>query len=105
MLAVARMAAQSSAVRPFIMGGGIVGARVTVRCVDGRPGHADGGGRGALLGALGKVGGDGCRIGGQHLVPLEAGPFGPALPRRAVERYCRREFKARASWSAWSMRA
>ena len=31
-----------------IMGGGIVGARVTVSCADGRPDHADGGGRGQV---------------------------------------------------------
>ena len=86
MAAVARMAAQSSAVSPrawprprptalagealqnaadAIMGGGIVGARVTVSCADGRPDRADRGGRGALLGALGEVGGDGRRIGGR----------------------------------------
>ena len=67
-----------------IMGGGIGGSRVTVSCGDGGPDGADGGGRGALLGALGEVGGDGRWIGGHHLVALEAGPLGPALPRGAV---------------------
>ena len=104
-LAVARMASQSSAVRPrawprprpdclagealqnaadAIMGGGIVGAGITVSCADGRPDGADGGGRGALLGALGEVGGDGRRIGRQLLVSAIGGPCSPALPRAAV---------------------
>ena len=97
------MAAQSSAVRPrpgrarvrladealqnaadAMMGGGIVGAGITVSCADGRADGADGGGRGALLGALGEVGGDGRRIGRQLLVSAIGGPCSPALPRAAL---------------------
>ena len=37
------------------MDGGIAGTLVPVSCADGSPDGADGGGRGALLGALGKV--------------------------------------------------
>ncbi len=51
------------------MDGGIAGTLVPVSCADGSPDGADGGGRGALLDALGKVGGYVHRIGGQHLVP------------------------------------
>ena len=66
------------------MGGGIVGACVTVRCADGGPDGADGGCRGALLGALGKVGDDGSRIGGQRLVVVVGAPRDPPAPRGAV---------------------
>ena len=95
-LAVARMAAQSSAVsgsawprpRPAawrgealqnaadaIMAGRIVGAGVNVAGADRGADRAHGGSGGAIGNPLGKVGGDGERIGWQRLVAGECGPF------------------------------
>ena len=65
---------------------GIGGALVAVRGTDGCASRADGGGRGALLGALGKVGGEGRRIGGHHLMAVLGAPCAPRAPRGAVLR-------------------
>ena len=49
-------------------------------------GGPDGRGRGALVGALGKVGRDGRGIGGDRLVAGGCSPFGPPFPSGAVLR-------------------
>ena len=69
-----------------IMAGRIVGARVDVAGADRGADRADGGRGGALVDPLGKVGGDGQRIGWQGGVPVQRRPFRPALPRAAVLR-------------------
>ena len=64
----------------------IGGALVAVRGADGGADRADGGGRGSLLGALGKVGGDGQRIGWHRPVAVVGAPCRPSAPCRAVLR-------------------
>ena len=93
MAAVARMAAQSSAVSPrawprprptsnglagealqnaadAIMGGGIVGARVTVSCADGRPDRA--------------VGAGGPFLEARHATATDPSGVGEVVKRRAL---------------------
>ena len=68
------------------MAGRIVGAGVNVAGADRGADRAHGGRGGALVDPLGKVGGDGERIGWQRLVAGECGPFRPPAPRRSVLR-------------------
>ena len=64
----------------------IGGALIAVCGADGGAARADGGGRGALLGALGKVGGDGQRIGWHRPVTVVGAPCRPPAPCRTVLR-------------------
>ena len=81
---LAREALQNAA--HAIMAGRIIGARVDVAGADRGADGAHGGRGGALLGALGKVGGDGQRIGWQGGVAVQRRPFPPPFPRRAILR-------------------
>ena len=72
--------------RTPVMAGRIVGAGVDVAGADRGADGAHGGRGGALVDPLGKVGGDGERIGWQRLVAGECGPFGPPAPRRPILR-------------------
>ena len=69
-----------------IMAGRIVGARVDVAGADRGADGAHGGRGGALVDPLGKVGGDGQRIGGQGGVSVQRRPFRPPAPCAAVLR-------------------
>ena len=69
-----------------IMAGRIVGAGVDVAGADRGADGADGGRGGALVDPLGKVGGDGERIGGQGGVSVQRRPFGPPAPSRPILR-------------------
>ena len=68
------------------MAGRIVGAGVDMAGADRGADGADGGRGGALVDPLGKVGGDGERIGWQRLVAGECGPFRPPAPCRPILR-------------------
>ena len=69
-----------------IMAGRIIGARVDVAGADRGADGADGGRGGALVDPLGKVGGDGQRIGWQGGVSVQRRPFRPPAPCAAVLR-------------------
>ena len=68
------------------MAGRIVGAGVDVSGADRGADRAHGGRGGAIGNPLGKVGGDGERIGWQRLVAGECGPFSPPAPCAPVLR-------------------
>ena len=68
------------------MAGRIVGAGVDVAGADRGADRAHGGRGGAIGNPLGKVGGDGQRIGWQGGVSVQRRPFGPPAPCRPVLR-------------------
>ena len=78
-----------------IMAGRIVGAGVNVAGADRGADRAHGGRGGAIGNPLGKVGGDGERIGWQRLVAGECGPFRPPAPCRSgtAPACCRRGYR------------